>query len=91
MLNIDELSNEFDRMLFSLTKEDLLEWVLSYETKMITEQAKSVTDELIPIVDIILTKEDIKKSQEILDKYDCLLDIIQSKNPTTCFTVNRLK
>jgi hypothetical protein len=33
MLNIDELSNEFDRMLFSLTKEDLLEWVLSYENR----------------------------------------------------------
>jgi hypothetical protein len=52
MLNIDELSNEFDRMLFSLTKEDLLEWVLSYENRILLERLqrgeKVMIDYLVP-------------------------------------------
>jgi hypothetical protein len=52
MLNIDELSNEFDRMLFSLTKEDLLEWVLSYKNRILLERLqrgeKVMIDYLVP-------------------------------------------
>ncbi len=40
MLNIDELSNKFDKMLFSLDKEDLQEWVVSYENRTLLERLK---------------------------------------------------
>lgn len=52
MLNIEELSNKFDKMLFSLSKEDLQEWVLSYETRILLEKLKRgetvMIDYLVP-------------------------------------------
>ena len=60
-------------------------------SKMITEQAKSITDEFIPIIDIVLTREDVEKAQQMMENTDIMFSIIRSKNPTTCIRVNKLQ
>lgn len=93
MINIEELKKQFDELLNSLTKEDLIKWTQEYDFKLAKENLESLVD-IMPkdhsYLDNIQTLKEILDKHNDFDYVECTIEITTRKKGKIISVYNRV-